>query len=138
MILTSNKSYGEWGSIFQDNVIASAILIVRCTTRTHQHQGRQLPAEGQAQARRLDAGGRRSGRRWRWRMIPAPRVRLKRPAGWFAAGQDVAAALPLLSDAAFRQDVFLCLNVDRHSARRATWRLRWRRSGAAEAVQERV
>ena len=26
MILTSNKSYGEWGSIFQDNVIASAIL----------------------------------------------------------------------------------------------------------------
>jgi DNA replication protein DnaC len=26
MILTSNKSYGDWGAIFQDNVIASAIL----------------------------------------------------------------------------------------------------------------
>ncbi len=26
MILTSNKSYGDWGSIFQDNVIASGIL----------------------------------------------------------------------------------------------------------------
>jgi DNA replication protein DnaC len=26
MILTSNKSYGDWGSIFSDNVIASAIL----------------------------------------------------------------------------------------------------------------
>lgn len=26
VILTSNKSYGEWGTIFQDNVIASAIL----------------------------------------------------------------------------------------------------------------
>ena len=26
MILTSDKSDGEWGSIFQDNVIASAIL----------------------------------------------------------------------------------------------------------------
>ena len=26
MILTSNKSYGDWGTIFQDNVIASAIL----------------------------------------------------------------------------------------------------------------
>jgi DNA replication protein DnaC len=25
-ILTSNKSYGDWGSIFQDNVIAGAIL----------------------------------------------------------------------------------------------------------------
>jgi len=26
IILTSNKSYGDWGSIFSDNVIASAIL----------------------------------------------------------------------------------------------------------------
>jgi len=26
MILTSNKSYGDWGTIFADNVIASAIL----------------------------------------------------------------------------------------------------------------
>jgi DNA replication protein DnaC len=26
MILTSNKSYGEWGTIFQDNVVTSAIL----------------------------------------------------------------------------------------------------------------
>lgn len=26
VILTSNKSYGDWGSIFKDNVIASAIL----------------------------------------------------------------------------------------------------------------
>lgn len=50
-------------------------------------------------------------------MIPAARLRLKRSTGWFAAGQEVAAALPLLSDAAFRLYVFLCLNVDRHSAR---------------------
>jgi hypothetical protein len=50
-------------------------------------------------------------------MIPAPRLRLKRPTGWFAAGQEVAAALPLLTDAAFKLYVFLCLNVDRHSAR---------------------
>jgi DNA replication protein DnaC len=26
IILTSNKSYGAWGTIFADNVIASAIL----------------------------------------------------------------------------------------------------------------
>jgi hypothetical protein len=50
-------------------------------------------------------------------MIPAPRLRLKRPTGWFAAGQEVATALHLLSDAAFKLYVFLCLNVDRHSAR---------------------
>ena len=50
-------------------------------------------------------------------MIPASRLRLKKPTGWFAAGHEVATALPLLSDAAFRLYVFLCLNVDRHSAR---------------------
>ena len=51
-------------------------------------------------------------------MMPASRLRLKRPTGWFAAGQEVAAALPLLSDAAFKLYVFLCLNVNRHSARK--------------------
>ena len=50
-------------------------------------------------------------------MIPAPRLRLKRPTGWFAAGHEMATALRLLSDAAFKLYVFLCLNVDRHSAR---------------------
>jgi hypothetical protein len=50
-------------------------------------------------------------------MIPVPRLRLKTAAGWFAAGREVAAALPMLSDAAFKLYVFLCLNVDRHSAR---------------------
>lgn len=50
-------------------------------------------------------------------MIPAPRLRLKRPTGWFAAGPEMAAALPLLSDAAFKLYVFLCLHVNRHSAR---------------------
>jgi len=49
-------------------------------------------------------------------MIPLPRLRLKRSTGWFAAGQEMAAALPLLSDPAFKLYVFLCLNVDRHSA----------------------
>src|ERR1017187_10246960 len=50
-------------------------------------------------------------------MIPAPRLRLKRSTGWFAAGQEMATALPLLSDAALKLYVFLCLNVDRHRAR---------------------
>ena len=34
-IFTSNKSYGQWGEIFQDNVIASAVLdriLHHCTT----------------------------------------------------------------------------------------------------------
>jgi hypothetical protein len=50
-------------------------------------------------------------------MIPIRRLRLKRSTGWFAAGQEMAAAVPLLSDAAFKLYVWLCLNVDRHSGR---------------------
>ena len=50
-------------------------------------------------------------------MIPARRLRLKNATGWFAAGEEMAAAMAMLSDAAFKLYVFLCLNVDRHSAR---------------------
>ena len=75
-------------------------------------------------------------------MIPAPRLRLKRSSGWFAAGQEMATALTLLSDAAFKLYVFLCLNVDRHSAR-MVWEpmelanlLQRDRQGVTEALEE--
>jgi hypothetical protein len=42
---------------------------------------------------------------------------LKHPTGWFAAGREVAAAMTLLSDGAFKLYVFLCLRADRSSAR---------------------
>jgi hypothetical protein len=42
-----------------------------------------------------------------------PRLRLKHPTGWFAAGREVADALALLSDAAFKLYVWLCLHADR-------------------------
>jgi hypothetical protein len=63
-------------------------------------------------------------------MIPLPRLRLKKSTGWFAAGQEMATALPLLSDAAFKLYVFLCLNVDRHSARMV-----WEPIGLANLLQ---
>ena len=50
-------------------------------------------------------------------MTSARRLILKRLTGWFAAGQEMATALGLLSDAAFKLYVYLCLNVDRHSGR---------------------
>jgi hypothetical protein len=50
-------------------------------------------------------------------MIPMRRLRLKRSTGWFAAGEEMAAALEMLSDAAFKLYVWLCLNVERHSGR---------------------
>jgi hypothetical protein len=42
---------------------------------------------------------------------------LKHPTGWFAAGREVAAAMTLLSDGAFKLYVFLCLRADRSSGR---------------------
>ena len=41
------------------------------------------------------------------------RSRLKRQSGWFAAGQEVDCALQLLSDAAFKVFVWLCLHAER-------------------------
>ena len=46
-------------------------------------------------------------------MSAAPQFRLKRPAGWFAAGYEVDDALSLLSDSAFRLYMWLCLHADR-------------------------
>ncbi|MES1262670.1 MAG: helix-turn-helix domain-containing protein, partial [Acidobacteriota bacterium] len=48
-------------------------------------------------------------------MSAAPQFRLKRPTGWFAAGDEVGDALNLLSDAAFRLYMWLCLHADRSS-----------------------
>jgi hypothetical protein len=49
--------------------------------------------------------------------MPAPRLRIKREVGWFPADLEVATALELLSDGAFKLYIFLCLNADRHSGR---------------------
>jgi hypothetical protein len=49
-------------------------------------------------------------------MTPA-RLRLKRPTGWFAAGQEVAAALEVLSGDAFKLYVYLCLHAERQTGR---------------------
>ncbi len=46
-----------------------------------------------------------------------PPPRLKHPSGWFAAGREVARALVLLSDGAFKLYMHLCLNADRRTGR---------------------
>ena len=46
-------------------------------------------------------------------MSPKNRFQLKHPAGWFAAGQEVACALQLLSDATFKLFLWLCLHAER-------------------------
>lgn len=49
--------------------------------------------------------------------MSAARLILKQPAGWFAAGREVAQALALLSDGAFKLYMHLCLEADRHTGR---------------------
>ena len=46
-----------------------------------------------------------------------PPPRLKHPTGWFAAGSEVARAMALLSDGAFKLYVHLCLNANRRTGR---------------------
>jgi hypothetical protein len=46
-------------------------------------------------------------------MTSSQRFRLKQPSGWFAAGREVACAATLLSDAAFKLFVWLCLHAER-------------------------
>jgi len=46
-----------------------------------------------------------------------PRLRLKHTAGWFAAGREVTEAMRLLSDAAFKVFLWLCLHAERDSGR---------------------
>jgi len=40
-------------------------------------------------------------------------LRLKQPTGWFAAGKEVAQAISLLPDGAFKLFMWICLNADR-------------------------
>ena len=49
--------------------------------------------------------------------MSVPRLILKQPTGWFAAGREFAQALTLLSDGAFRLYVHACLTANRHTGR---------------------
>jgi hypothetical protein len=50
-------------------------------------------------------------------MSPGPRLVLKQPTGWFAAGWGLAEAMTMLSDVTFKLFAWLCLNADRHTGR---------------------
>jgi hypothetical protein len=47
--------------------------------------------------------------------MSAPRLILKQATGWFAAGQEFAQAITILSDGAFKLYVYACLRADRHT-----------------------
>jgi len=56
-------------------------------------------------------------------MTTAPRFHRKRSSGWFAAGAEVESALRLLSDAAFKLFIWLCLYAGRDCGAIAVTRL---------------
>ena len=47
--------------------------------------------------------------------MSTPRLILKQPTGWFAAGREFAQAITLLSDGAFKLYVYACLRAGRHT-----------------------
>jgi hypothetical protein len=47
--------------------------------------------------------------------MSTPRLILKQPTGWFAAGGEFAQAITLLSDGAFKLYVYACLRANRHT-----------------------
>ena len=49
--------------------------------------------------------------------MSAPRLVLKQPTGWFAAGREFAQAMTLVSDGAFKLYVHICLKANRHTGR---------------------
>lgn len=49
-----------------------------------------------------------------------PRLMLKQPTGWFAAGLEFAQAMTLVSDGAFKLYVHVCLSANRHTGCLAT------------------
>jgi hypothetical protein len=59
--------------------------------------------------------------------MSAARLVLKQPSGWFAAGREVAQALALLSDGAFKLYIHLCLEADRHTGQAVIEPAAWAR-----------
>ena len=47
--------------------------------------------------------------------MSTPRLTLKQPTGWFAAGREFEQAIPLLSDGAFKLFVYACMRAGRHT-----------------------
>lgn len=47
--------------------------------------------------------------------MSTPRLILKQPTGWFAAGREFTQAITLLSDGAFKLYVYACLHAGRHT-----------------------
>lgn len=47
--------------------------------------------------------------------MSAPRLILKQPTGWFAAGREFTQAITILSDGAFKLYVYTCLRAGRHT-----------------------
>jgi DNA replication protein DnaC len=48
-------------------------------------------------------------------LMSAPRLILKQPTGWFAAGREFTQAIAILSDGAFKLYVYACLRAGRHT-----------------------
>ena len=108
-VLTSQLPVEKWHAQIGDPTVADSILDRLV------HNAYRIELSGES-IRKKKGRGSSEDRHWRWCMSTA-RLILKQPTGWFAAGREVAQALAVLSDGAFKLYIHICLQADRHTAR---------------------
>src|SRR5260370_12260672 len=113
MILTSNKSYGEWGAIFQDNVIASAILdrlLHHSHTINIKGESYRLKDKRKAGVWREAAGDTAANGGGG---ASPPGLCWRRPTGWFGPGPEGPARLGVFPLRTFSVYTFLFSTLTR-------------------------
>ena len=104
-MLTSQLPVASWHAQIGDPTIADSILDRLV------HNAYRIEMNGESM-RKKKKGAAASGRR---PLMSAPRLVLKQPIGWFAAGREFAQAMTLVSDGAFKLYVHICLKANRHT-----------------------
>ena len=105
-VLTSQLPVDSWHAQIGDPTIADSILDRLV------HNAYRIEMNGESMRKKKKEAAAESDRR---PIMSAPRLILKQPTGWFAAGREFAQALTLLSDGAFKLYVYACLRADRHT-----------------------
>ena len=99
-VLTSQLPVESWHVQIGDPTIADSILDRAGSQRLSHRDGWRVDSQEEQE---------RGSKLNRRTLMSTPRLILKQPTGWFAAGREFAQAITLLSDGAFKLYVYTCL-----------------------------
>ena len=105
-VLTSQLPVDSWHAQIGDPTIADSILDRLV------HNAYRIEMNGESIRKKNKECGFELNRRT---LMSTPRLILKQPTGWFAAGREFAQAITILSDGAFKLYVYACLRAGRHT-----------------------